>query len=714
MKKITLLLFLLTPFILCAQFDFHGPATFDHILSQKIDASWTPSAISAIKNRKYVVILDEQTQSKAIMIGANDKSILKIQSIDSIVGGEASYGSAMRSVFQIVDKNSALENDPSAGSGPYTPLSETYKVSPLLHSYFNLNSNSNDKAIVTDGGTYYVFEETNTGYLIVDFIGAANSSIIKAVSKWKYDSNSEEIIELTNFTDQYLQISGENLVWSEDINNASNFFLADANKLLNIEIAAGSDFNPSSTAYQPNATAEIPEVASFEASQLNNISMDLEEKYVTQLGNGVSAAENASIMLDQIEADLTNQGATLRYPKSFYLALRENMLSHTIESSDIYNIRLGENNIHSVYFTNALDDELVHHPFMVVACFAVASRPNFLQDVNRPPGASGGPGYAESQVTRNGKFGEFLIKIPLKDYGLVSSLLDNDLSQYNDLASDFDQNDPNAGTTTKSTFNYASTSSSAIAVDGVTIYPALNNTLVYAVEAAEVTSSGIHVGGGLELHYHADGHAFNGNGFNLYNLSDYDGKNHPPVIGIAYDGIAIFGKYESNFSSMNGFNISLDDFGGHDHGDGFGYHYHAHTQALTTIKPPNANFEMHLLMVGAWKGVINSIPGFMYLKGNQLKETDISRYAGAPYIVGINEKENPDTEIKIYPNPVIDELFISSTIDARVEIFDMKGGFIDSYDLHKGSNTFSINDYKSGPYLMKTKNKEVHKLFIIK
>ena len=712
MKKITLS-FLLAPFILCAQFDFHGPATFDHILSQKIDASWTPSAISAIENRKYVVILDEQTQSKAIMIGVNDKSILKIQSIDSIVGGEASYGSAMRSVFQVVDKNSALENDPGAGSGPYTPLSETYKVSPLMHSYFNLNSNSNDKAIVTDRGTYYVFEEANTGYLIVDFIGAANSSIIKAVSKWKYDSNSEEIIELSNFTDQYLQISGENLVWSEDINNASNFFLADANDFLNIEIAAGSDFNPSSTAYQPNATAVIPEVASFEASQLNNISMDLEDKYVNQLGNGISAAESASTMLDQIEAELINQGATLRYPKSFYLALRENMLSHTIESSDIYNIRLGENNIHSVYFTNALDDELVHHPFMVVACFAVASRPNFLQDVNRPPGGNGGPGYAESQVTRNGKFGEFLIKIPLRDYGLVSSLLDNDLSEYNDLASDFDQNDPNGGTTTKSTFNYASTSSSAIAVDGVTIYPVLNNTLVYAVEAAEVTSSGIHVGGGLELHYHADGHAFNGNGFNLYNLSDYYGKDHPPVIGIAYDGIGIFGKYESSFSSMNGANISIDDFGGHDHDDGFGYHYHAHTQALTTIQPPNADFDMHILMVGAWKGNINSIPGFMYLKGNQLKETDISRYAGAPYTVGIAENENASKEIKVSTNPVTHELLISSAAEARFEIFDMRGARIASYELKKGHNTFSISDYKSGTYLIKMMGEEAQKIIII-
>jgi hypothetical protein len=45
-----------------------------------------------------------------------------------------------------------------------------------------------------------------------------------------------------------------------------------------------------------------------------------------------------------------------------------------------------------------------------------------------------------------------------------------------------------------------------IAIDGVKIYPALNNTLAYAQVAAEITSSGAHVGRGGSLHWHADGH----------------------------------------------------------------------------------------------------------------------------------------------------------------------------------------------------------------
>mgnify|MGYP007000111823 len=68
---------------------------------------------------------------------------------------------------------------------------------------------------------------------------------------------------------------------------------------------------------------------------------------------------------------------------------------------------------------------------------------------------------------------------------------------------------------------------------GVTIYPSFNNNLRHTVEDAEITSSGIHVGGGLELHYHADAHAFNGNGINPYNISDYNSNDHPPVIGIS-------------------------------------------------------------------------------------------------------------------------------------------------------------------------------------
>ena len=74
-----------------------------------------------------------------------------------------------------------------------------------------------------------------------------------------------------------------------------------------------------------------------------------------------------------------------------------------------------------------------------------------------------------------------------------------------------------------------------IAADGVVIYPVTNNTLVYSITAGEVTTTGSHVGRGMGFHYHADGHSLTGNGINLYNLDDYNGSSHPPLIGFIFD-----------------------------------------------------------------------------------------------------------------------------------------------------------------------------------
>ena len=100
---------------------------------------------------------------------------------------------------------------------------------------------------------------------------------------------------------------------------------------------------------------------------------------------------------------------------------------------------------------------------------------------------------------------------------------------------------------------------------------------------AEITSTGIHVGRGMNYHYHADGHSFSGNGINLYNLSDYDNRNHPPIIGFAYDGIALYGKYESDYIEMAGYNLDIDEYGGHSH-DEYSYHYHAFTKNVEQSK----------------------------------------------------------------------------------------------------------------------------------
>ena len=135
-----------------------------------------------------------------------------------------------------------------------------------------------------------------------------------------------------------------------------------------------------------------------------------------------------------------------------------------------------------------------------------------------------------------------------------------------------------------------------------------------SVEKGEVTQSGIHVGQGMGLHWHGDGHSANGNGLNLYNLRDYVGSSHPPLIGFGLDGVALFGKYESSYSSMDGYSTAIDSFGGHEH-TGYNYHYHAHTMASSVLQAitdyaGTATYTVAVLMKGAWAGLINDIPEF--------------------------------------------------------------------------------------------------------
>ena len=694
MNKLFIIFSIFISYNTFSQFDFYGPEPFNDILNNSFSTSWTPSSLNSLENRKYIVILDDISQTNVVSLNAANKEQIELSSISNITGNSATYGSLLRSVFQIIDENTHFENDPGGGSGTYTPLSGLYKINPILHSYYSISSDPlTNNLITTDNGSYYVSQQTNTGYLLVEFVGSNTSTQIKAVEQWEYSPAADTLVENTAWSSKYLMVNGSSLEWTSNISNATNFFISDASDIIDLEILDGSDFNPNNVTYKTNATASIPtNITAMSNSPLLNLANNIDPYYVPQLGNSSSASLAASNALDDIETTLINNGSSLRYPKSFYLALRENILSHQISSSDIYNAELGYNTTEHVYFTNASDDNGVPHPFMVIGSHCLAARPNLLLDVNRPPGATPGAGYAQSEVTRHGKLGQFLAKIPLKDYGLVSTLLENDLSPFGDLASAYDA--VHGSSTVKDEFNYAGTASIGMAVDGVTIYPSYNNNLRHTVEDAEITSSGIHVGGGLELHYHADAHAFNGNGINLYNISDYSSNNHPPVIGISYDGIALFGKHENSFSSMVGSQVSLDEYGGHDHGDGFGYHYHAHTQSTIGTTPPNNLFNQHILLVGAWKGNINNIPGFLEVKTSQLNDNTINRYVGVSY-PGMGLKSETNFKLSVHPNPTNKNITISiKNFNGNIltELYDIIGNKLQVTN----ETTIRLRDYSKG------------------
>ena len=95
---------------------------------------------------------------------------------------------------------------------------------------------------------------------------------------------------------------------------------------------------------------------------------------------------------------------------------------------------------------------------------------------------------------------------------------------------------------------------------------------------------------------------------NLYNLPDYVGHDHPPLIGFGLDGVALYGKYESSYPRMDGVKSELDLFGGHEH-DNYDYHYHAHPVESSELGSRN-KYTIHVLLRGAWAGKIGSIPDF--------------------------------------------------------------------------------------------------------
>ena len=651
------LLFIIIMIMMCLGYstDIYAPKPFKTIMTEVTGRQWTPSLINTIENRSHVVLMDN-SETYCLKVNSSILGNLVVGDVSELKNGSATYGDALMSMFQILDLNTAsLATEDLAG---------VYTIHPMLGSYYALDSEMNGGLLkVRDKSSFYHTEQDTNSYLVFD-LGSLSSggTIITAVSRYVFNNDSQSY-ELDNNWTPYLYIkldSNQTLSLTGEVSEATEWKIMDADDLINTNVEPGSDFNPQSTSWQTNSFAAYPTDANtgetnawdYNDSPLktNQFYNNVDDDYQNQLGQSDEANAAVSTVLNVIEQNLINLGYTLRYSTDTYLTFRSALLDNNFASVDMYNSVLGGRTVEHVYFTSAYSDEGEYHPFMVIATHNAPSGPQFLIDVARPPG-DGTPGtsYDEQTITRNAILEQKLIKIPLRDYGLVDNVTDNDLIELGSLASD-----QNLAVSEYNVDNYTSTSSTGIAVDGVIMYPSSNNVLVYATFAAEITSTGIHVGRGMGFHYHADGHAFNQNGINLYNKSDYVDRNHPPIIGFIFDGVALYGRHDEDYNEMDGFSEEIDDFGGHSHGD-YGYHHHAFSSPATQSQgPDNYTYTQNFLQRGAFKGKINEIPGFLEVSTNQFMNNEIKRYVGASgtsqLSIGGNSSNGFPVRFTVYPN----------------------------------------------------------------
>ncbi len=302
---------------------------------------------------------------------------------------------------------------------------------------------SANSIIIRDKNSFYMAEQSTIAFLVFTLAGTASSTTVQATSRYFYNTSLDSAIyELDEewSASQWLKMDSTSVGLTTVESEATEFMLADANDLIDVSVPAGSDFNPKETEWQTNSFAAYPEtVWDYDDSELNSdlFLQRVDDYYETQFGDSDDADTAASEALDAIETALTGQGDSLRYSKDVYLTFRESLLGYEFGAVDMYNSVLGETTVENVYFTNAADDDGVYHPFMVIASHNAPAGPQFLIDVARPPGDNCcDGGYAEQNVTRNAVLEVKLVKIPLTDYGLVSTFTDNNLSSYGTLAED--------------------------------------------------------------------------------------------------------------------------------------------------------------------------------------------------------------------------------------------------------------------------------------
>ena len=581
-----------TPTAGVAQTVYHAPAPFASVLKSNYQAANLVSVSAMLHRGRYLI-----SDSASATASANYLTIGTSYS--------ASTGFALES--------GAI----ATGSTYNTYLSKLVQVMADASGYFRLDShlhpNNSIDADAADGNRLkfrnnFGKAAQTYGYVVFSYDGATKLLQARKRYKYSYDAVSfaASYTEDSSFAaaNYYVNAAAGFYSLVAGAASASKFYLYNSP----IDFSVPVDMNPLLTAPVSNAAAAFKSKTTTAATEGANGSIyrSVNSTYRGQVltaGSDATTKTNADAMLAKIKTAVESKGEKLRYDTAVYTVFRDAALATTLVSDAIADGAPGQNLVPYVYFTNEQDASGNYHPFMIVVNYGNAASPHGLLDIPRPPGDGQGGGYQVQKVTRYSNLENYITRIPMKDYGVVTSVTENKLTAT--LLSDVGGNILSANV-----YSYASIADNGLLIDGSVMFPVFNNTLIPSQAVGELTASGCHVGqGGGGPHCHADG-SQSGNGVRLYNDSDYVGKSHPPLIGFGYDGVALFGVYRAGTdTAMLGSGTALDGFGGHAH-DGIGYHYHAHLVPNYPLAGSATGYTLHVLMKGAYIGKINSVPYF--------------------------------------------------------------------------------------------------------
>jgi hypothetical protein len=628
-------------------------------------------------NRARYLISDSATLSSSanyLTIGNSYNTIVPsgFEVTTGIIPKSSTYDTYLSKLIQVV----AVKDDGVNADVYYTSNKATstgYRLDSHLHPNESIDVDVSDgnklKFRRNIGGPGVASPPVLTPYGFVSFSYNATSHKLQAVKRYvrtivqdtsaactKPPCYNSTFAVDSSFTlaNTYVNFQGGVYSLVSDIADATSVYFYSSGdgytvpETMNPTFQTYSTTNPAA-AFPSNANAQPAVVeAGFHTKVMTKYQSQVSVNGVTTPGANESTKAAADAFLQTIKSDVdantqcTVTSSSLRYPTAVYTAFRDALLAGALVSDSVADGAPNQRLVPFVYFTNEFDSVTsCFHPFMVIITSGQPGGPHGLQDIPVPPAA--GSNVANVGMTRFANLSNQTIRIPMRDYGHVTLANQTIFNAVGITGFTTNLCKDKASTCLNvnkaDAYNWASSNENGISYDGAQLFPLLNASNNPSNWKAELSAYGCHIGqGGGGPHCHADGFVTGQtNRVGLYNDADYEGKTHPPLIGFAYDGVALFGQYRPQDSAMLGAGVPLGDFGEHDH-NGIGTHYHAHEVSMpispylytftdngVTICSPldpacvagnsylggvAKPFTSNALLQGAWWGNIAKIPFF--------------------------------------------------------------------------------------------------------